>query len=88
MFNINSASSIRTTKPEYPIDLTKMDNASKNFKAFSLLTSPWTPNFLLSVKGMLPKNKLGNQMYRKLFVYCGPEHKQAAQKPEAYTLRG
>ena len=41
-----------------------------------------------AIKGMLPKNKLGNQMYRKLFVYCGPEHKQAAQKPEAYTLRG
>ena len=41
-----------------------------------------------AIKGMLPKNKLGNQMYRKLFVYCGPDHKQAAQKPEAYTLRG
>ena len=41
-----------------------------------------------AIKGMLPKNKLGNQMYRKLFVYCGPEHTQAAQKPEAYTLRG
>lgn len=41
-----------------------------------------------AIKGMLPKNRLGNQMYRKLFVYCGPDHKQAAQKPEAYTLRG
>ena len=35
-----------------------------------------------AVKGMLPKGALGNQMYRKLFVYCGPEHKHAAQKPE------
>ena len=41
-----------------------------------------------AIKGMLPKNTLGSQMYRKLFVYCGPEHKQQAQKPEVYTLRG
>ena len=41
-----------------------------------------------AVKGMLPKNSLGADMYRKLFVYCGPEHKQQAQKPEVYTLRG
>jgi len=37
----------------------------------------------LAVKGMLPKGPLGRQMYKKLFVYAGPEHKQAAQKPEA-----
>jgi len=35
------------------------------------------------VKGMLPKTKLGRQMYKKLFVYEGPEHPHAAQKPEA-----
>ncbi|MDO4488346.1 MAG: 50S ribosomal protein L13 [Eubacteriales bacterium] len=35
-----------------------------------------------AVKGMLPKGALGEQMYRKLFVYAGPEHKHAAQKPE------
>ena len=34
-----------------------------------------------AVKGMLPKNRLGDQMYKKLFVYAGPEHKQTAQKP-------
>ncbi len=34
-----------------------------------------------AVKGMLPKNRLGAQMYKKLFVYAGPEHKQTAQKP-------
>lgn len=34
------------------------------------------------VKGMLPKNKLGNAMYKKLFVYAGAEHPHAAQKPE------
>ena len=35
-----------------------------------------------SVKGMLPKTKLGRQMYRKLFVYPGAEHPHGAQKPE------
>jgi len=36
----------------------------------------------LAVKGMLPKGPLGRQMYKKLHVYAGPEHEQAAQKPE------
>lgn len=36
----------------------------------------------LAVKGMLPKGPLGRKMYTKLFVYAGPEHKHAAQKPE------
>ena len=40
----------------------------------------------LAVKGMLPKGPLGRQMYRKLFVYAGPEHKHAAQKPEILTF--
>ena len=40
----------------------------------------------LAVKGMLPKGPLGRQMYKKLFVYAGPEHKQAAQKPEVLTF--
>lgn len=35
----------------------------------------------LAVKGMLPKGPLGRQMYTKLHVYAGPEHKQQAQKP-------
>ncbi len=35
-----------------------------------------------AVKGMLPKGTLGRQMYKKLFVYAGPEHEHAAQKPE------
>ena len=40
----------------------------------------------LAVKGMLPKGPLGRDMYKKLFVYAGPEHKHAAQKPEALTF--
>ena len=35
-----------------------------------------------AVKGMLPKGPLGRQMFTKLHVYAGPEHEQAAQKPE------
>ena len=40
----------------------------------------------LAVKGMLPKGTLGRQMYTKLHVYAGPEHEQAAQKPEVLTF--
>ena len=40
----------------------------------------------LAVKGMLPKNSLGRQMFRKLHVYAGPEHEQTAQKPEVHTF--
>ena len=38
--------------------------------------------FELAVKGMLPINALGRQMFRKLHVFAGPEHDHAAQKPE------
>ena len=34
-----------------------------------------------AIKGMLPKTKLGNEIFRNLFVYEGPEHPHAAQKP-------
>ena len=39
-----------------------------------------------AVKGMLPHNRLGRAAAKKLFVYAGPEHKQAAQKPESITI--
>ena len=39
-----------------------------------------------AVKGMLPKNPLGRQMFRKLKVYAGPEHPHAAQQPRSLTL--
>ena len=39
----------------------------------------------LAVKGMLPKGPLGRQMFTKLHVYAGPEHKHEAQKPEVLT---
>ena len=40
----------------------------------------------LAVRGMLPKNKLGRQMYRKLQVYRGAEHPHAAQSPEVLEI--
>lgn len=42
----------------------------------------------LAIKGMLPKGPLGRKMIKKLHVYKGPEHNNAAQKPEEYELRG
>lgn len=40
----------------------------------------------LAISGMLPKTKLGKQMYRKLKVYAGEHHPHQAQKPAAYTI--
>ena len=41
----------------------------------------------LAVKGMLPKGPLGKSMITKLHVYAGPEHEQAAQKPEVLEFK-
>lgn len=39
-----------------------------------------------SVRGMLPKTKLGEAMFKKLFVYAGAEHPHAAQKPQPFKF--
>ena len=39
-----------------------------------------------AVKGMLPKNRLGRDLFRNLYVYEGPEHKQEAQQPKEIKL--
>lgn len=39
-----------------------------------------------AVKGMMPKGKLGRQMFKKLKVYAGPGHPHAAQNPEEWTF--
>ena len=43
-----------------------------------------SPSILVekAVRGMLPKTRLGSQLYRNLFVYNGPEHPHAAQQPK------
>jgi len=40
-----------------------------------------------AVRGMLPKNRLGRQMFKKLKVYAGPDHPHAAQQPKQLELR-
>ena len=39
-----------------------------------------------AVKGMLPKNRLGRKMYKKLFVYAGAQHPHTAQQPKTLTF--
>ncbi len=41
-----------------------------------------------AVKGMLPKGRLGRQMYKKLYVYDGASHPHEAQKPQVFELKG
>ena len=41
----------------------------------------------LAVKGMLPHNRLGRQMIKKLRVYASNEHENAAQKPEVWEVK-
>ena len=40
-----------------------------------------------AIAGMLPKNKLGRQIQRKLHVYAGPEHPHKAQQPVPYEIK-
>ena len=40
-----------------------------------------------AIKGMLPKNKLGADLFRNLYVYAGSEHSQEAQKPKKINLK-
>lgn len=42
----------------------------------------------LAIKGMLPKNPLGREMYRKLKVYVGGEHPHTAQQPKTLEIEG
>jgi len=41
-----------------------------------------------AVKGMLPKNTLGREMYRKLKIYVGTDHPHAAQQPKQLEIKG
>jgi large subunit ribosomal protein L13 len=54
----------------------------KQETAKSLLTRRPEAVVERAVKGMLPKNRLGRKMYKKLFVYVGTEHPHTAQKPK------
>ena len=54
----------------------------KQEKAINLLARRPEAIVERAVKGMLPKNRLGRQMYKKLFVYAGAEHQHKAQLPK------
>ena len=59
----------------------------KQTTAAKLLDGPHADRVVReAVRGMLPKNTLGRQLYRKLKVYRGPDHPHAAQKPKELTL--
>ncbi len=59
----------------------------KEVKAKDMLERKPERMFELAVKGMLPKNTLGREMIKKLKVYAGSEHDQAAQKPEKIEIK-
>lgn len=56
--------------------------------ATEMMTRKPTAMVEIAVKGMLPKNKLGAQMFRNLYVYVGTEHKHEGQQPKAHELKG
>jgi len=59
----------------------------KEITADKVLAGPHADRVIRdAVRGMLPKNSLGRQMFRKLKVYAGPEHPHAAQKPEELSI--
>lgn len=58
----------------------------KAVKAGTMMAENSTKAMTLAVKGMLPGNKLGASALRRLRVYKGADHENAAQLPEAYTL--
>ena len=59
---------------------------SVSFK--DLMIKKPTEALMKAVKGMLPHNRLGRQMYKKLFVYAGEDHKHAAQMPKVLEMGG
>lgn len=58
----------------------------KSTTAKELLEKKPTAIVEKAVKGMLPKNTLGRQMFKKLFVYEGSEHKHEAQQPKELSI--
>ncbi|MCM3358502.1 MULTISPECIES: 50S ribosomal protein L13 [unclassified Psychrobacillus] len=67
---------------------TQFAGGLKQRTALEMRTKYPTKMIELAIKGMLPKNTLGRQMFGKLHVYAGAEHPHAAQQPEAFELRG
>ena len=58
----------------------------RSISADKLLAKKPEDVLIKAVRGMLPKNKLGRQMLKKLKVYAGSEHKNAAQQPKVLDI--
>jgi large subunit ribosomal protein L13 len=58
----------------------------KTIKAKELLEKKPTDMIRFAVKGMLPKNRLGKKLFKKLKVYTGEQHPHSAQQPEVLEL--
>ena len=71
------------------IGISTNDALGINFKNIGKLMNMKNIYFVLelAVKGMLPKGPLGRSMITKLHVYAGPDHEQAAQKPEVLEIK-
>ncbi len=69
------------THSQYPGSL-------KESTALEMNTKHPTRMLELAIKGMLPHNKLGRQLYKKLYVYESDTHPHQAQQPEVLELRG
>ena len=59
----------------------------KEVSAKSMMEKTPEKAMMLAIKGMLPHTKLGRQMIKKLRVYAGSEHENAAQKPEVWEVK-
>ena len=59
----------------------------KEISARNLLDKDPEKAMMLAIKGMLPKNRLGRQIFKQLFVYAGTNHKHEAQKPERLEVK-
>ena len=60
----------------------------KEVSAKDMLNNNPEKAMMLAVKGMLPHNRLGRSMYKKLFVYAGSEHPHMAQQPKVIEMGG
>jgi large subunit ribosomal protein L13 len=76
----------KMTDKEY-IRHTGYPGGQRIVKADELMKKRPTRLIEYAVKGMLPKNRLGNAIFKNLYVYEGPEHKHEAQKPKVIDLK-
>ena len=75
----------KSTEKRY-IRYTGYPGGQRSLTADQLLAKHPTALVEKAVKGMLPKNKLGNAIFKNLYVYAGTEHNQEAQKPKAINI--